>query len=424
MKLYITYKDSGVEWLGKIPKHWATSRMKYLCDIGTGAKDTENKEEDGEYPFFVRSQKIEKISTYSFNGEAILTAGDGVGVCKVWHYINGKFDYHQRVYKMSNFVKVEGEYLFYYLKENFAKEVMKLSAKSTVDSLRRPMFQNFLITLPPPKEQTQIANYLNHKTALLDTLIAKKEQLINLLKEERTAMINQAVTKGIDLNVRMKDSGIDWLGEIPKHWELKKLRYLGNNQNGISEGADFFGKGFPFVSYSDVFKNRVLPLNVSGLANSNEKHWSNYSVEKGDIFFTRTSETIEDIGMSSVCKNTIEKATFAGFLIRFRPHEGKLDIDFSNYYFSCFIPRVFFVKEMNLVTRASLSQELLKRLPVLVPSMEEQIEIGQYLNKKTKKIDSTLENITKQIEQLKEYKTALISEVVTGKIDVREEIIN
>jgi type I restriction enzyme S subunit len=160
------------------------------------------------------------------------------------------------------------------------------------------------------------------------------------------------------------------------------------------------------------------------LANSNEKHWSNYSVEEGDVFFTRTSETIEDIGMSSVCKKRISKATFAGFLIRFRPYKGKLDVDFSRYYFGCFIPRVFFVKEMNLVTRASLSQELLKRLPVLVPSIEEQFKIAQYLNIQTEKIDNTLDSISKQIKQLKEYKTALISEVVTGKVDVRHKILN
>jgi type I restriction enzyme S subunit len=156
----VSMKDSGIEWLGKIPQHWELKRMKYLCDVTTGGKDTENREDDGEYPFFVRSQTIERISTYSFDGEAILTAGDGVGVCKVWHYVNEKFDFHQRVYMMCNFKPVLGKYLFYYLKENFGKEVMKLSAKSTVDSLRRPMFQNFMVCFGSLEEQKQIISHI------------------------------------------------------------------------------------------------------------------------------------------------------------------------------------------------------------------------------------------------------------------------
>lgn len=187
-------KDSGIEWLGKIPEHWSLTRMRYLCDIGTGGKDTENREDDGEYPFYVRSQTVERISTYSFDGEAILTAGDGVGVCKVWHYVNEKFDYHQRVYRMSAFNGVLGRYLFYYLKENFVKEVMKLSAKSTVDSLRRPMFQNFQIAYGTLEEQKEIIEFLQNHDVKSNELISKYEQEIELLKEYKTALISEVVT--------------------------------------------------------------------------------------------------------------------------------------------------------------------------------------------------------------------------------------
>ena len=109
---YPSYTDSGVEWLGEIPEHWETSRLKFLCNITTGGKDTENKIDAGEYPFYVRSQTVERINSYSFNGEAILTAGDGVGVGKVFHYVNGKFDFHQRVYMFYAFKKVVGRFLF------------------------------------------------------------------------------------------------------------------------------------------------------------------------------------------------------------------------------------------------------------------------------------------------------------------------
>lgn len=195
----VPMKDSGIEWLGEIPEHWELKRMKYLCDVTTGGKDTENREDDGEYPFFVRSQTIERISTYSFDGEAILTAGDGVGVCKVWHYVNEKFDFHQRVYMMCNFKPVLGKYLFYYLKENFGKEVMKLSAKSTVDSLRRPMFQNFMVCFGSLEEQKQIIRHIESEELRIETLISKSHQEIELLKEYKTALISEVVTGKVDV---------------------------------------------------------------------------------------------------------------------------------------------------------------------------------------------------------------------------------
>lgn len=195
----VPMKDSGIEWLGEIPAHWEVKRMRYLSDITTGGKDTENREDDGIYPFYVRSQTVERISTYSFDGEAILTAGDGVGVCKVWHYVNEKFDFHQRVYMLCNFRAVLGKYLFYYLKENFGKEVMKLSAKSTVDSLRRPMFQNFLVCFGTIEEQNEIILKIEKEEQRIQTIIAKTQQEIELLKEYKTALISEVVTGKVDV---------------------------------------------------------------------------------------------------------------------------------------------------------------------------------------------------------------------------------
>jgi type I restriction enzyme, S subunit len=195
----VPMKDSGIEWLGEIPEHWEVKRMRFLCDITTGGKDTENREDNGLYPFYVRSQTIERISSYSFDGEAILTAGDGVGVCKVWHYVNGRFDFHQRVYMMSNFQFVLGKYLFYYLKENFGKEVMKLSAKSTVDSLRRPMFQNFMIPFGTLIEQEQIILKIEKEEIRLQNIIDKTKEEIQLLIEYKDALISEVVTGKLDV---------------------------------------------------------------------------------------------------------------------------------------------------------------------------------------------------------------------------------
>lgn len=191
----VTMKESGIEWLGEIPEHWEVKNLRYLCKITTGGKDTENREDDGEFPFFVRSQTVEKISTYSYDGEAILTAGDGVGVCKVWHHIIGKFDFHQRVYMMYDFVGISGSYLFHYMKENFIHDVLKKSAKSTVDSLRRPMFLEFAVAFPKSEdEQKEIVQYIENEIARIDSKSETTEKLIDLLTEYRTALISEVVT--------------------------------------------------------------------------------------------------------------------------------------------------------------------------------------------------------------------------------------
>lgn len=192
-------KDSGIEWLGEVPEHWIIKKLKFLSSIDTGEKDTVDREEDGIYPFFVRSQTVEYINSYSFDGEAVLTAGDGVGVGKVFHYYNGKFDYHQRVYKISNFKEIYGKYLFYYMQENFHKDVMKISAKSTVDSLRLPMFLDFLVAYADFEEQKQIVESIEDKILFIDTLRNRIQNQITHLQEYRTALISNAVTGKIDV---------------------------------------------------------------------------------------------------------------------------------------------------------------------------------------------------------------------------------
>ena len=244
--------------------------------------------------------------------------------------------------------------------------------------------------------------------------------MIALLEEEKDAVINEAVTKGLIPDAPMKDSGVELLGEVPAHWNVIHLRYMGECQNGVSEGAEYFGSGYPFVSYGDVYKNMILPNNVVGLAKSTESDRIRFSVKAGDVFFTRTSETVEEIGIASTCIENIDDAVFAGFLIRFRPINGFLYKGFSKYYFRSNTVRTFFVKEMNLVTRASLSQELLKRLPVLLPSHEEQQIIAVFLDHEMERIQGVINKSKKEISLLQEYRTALISEAVTGKIDVRE----
>jgi Type I restriction modification DNA specificity domain. len=164
-KAYPEYKDSGVEWLGEIPAHWLIKKLKYLCKVQTGSRDTVNAVENGRYPFFVRSQTIERINSVGAECEAVLTAGDGVGVGKVYHYYNGKFDFHQRVYMLNEFHSITGKFVYYYLSSNFYKVALEGNAKSTVDSLRLPQFLNFEFSIPKLDEQKNLILFIEHETA-------------------------------------------------------------------------------------------------------------------------------------------------------------------------------------------------------------------------------------------------------------------
>lgn len=190
----VKLKHSGVEWIGEIPENWEVKRLKFLCNITTGSKNTEDKVENGLYPFYVRSQTPERINSYTFEGEAILTAGDGAGVGKVFHYLNEKFDFHQRVYKFSNFESIKGKLLFYFLQNNFHNVALNGEAKSTVDSLRLPLIQNFPVPLPSDYEQSLIIEHIENLTSKIATAISLKEQEIEKLKEYKASLINSAVT--------------------------------------------------------------------------------------------------------------------------------------------------------------------------------------------------------------------------------------
>ena len=195
----VPLKPSGFEWLGDVPAHWEVRRLRYLADIRTGDRDTIERLDEGRYPFFVRSQTVEKINSWAFDGEAVLTAGDGVGVGKVFHYIDGKFDYHQRVYKFSDFSSVIGRFFFHYFKATLRFKVLQGTAKSTVDSLRLPMLQDFPVVVPPLSVQTAVTSHLDKLTADIDIAIATARRQCELMQEYRTSLIAHVVTGKLDV---------------------------------------------------------------------------------------------------------------------------------------------------------------------------------------------------------------------------------
>lgn len=422
-------KPSGVEWLGDIPKDWQVSRLKYLAKIDTGSKDTQDNEDEGIYPFFVRSKKIQSINTYSFDGEAILTPGDG-DIAEIFHHVNCKFDFHQRVYIICNFKNIIGRYLYYYMIINFKKEVKKLSAKTTVDSLRRPMFLDFPVVYHV-NEQQKIANFLDEKNKIFDEAISKKEQLISKLELAKQSLISEVVTgklKIIEQNSKLqsikreqnelKSSGVEWLGDIPKDWQVKKLGYIFSFKNGVNTDSSNYGKGIKFINVKETINtNFIMEKDIEGSVLVSDSIIKENSVRKGDVLFNRTSETIEELALSTVYYDD-KVALFGGFVIRGRQITKDLDLDFKRYCFQSIEMRKQIISYGSGSIRKNIAQTNLKNVYLFVPTITEQQKISKYLDEKLIHFDNTIEKTKQSIKKLKEAKEALISQAVTGKIEV------
>ena len=272
--------------------------------------------------------------------------------------------------------------------------------------------------LPPRDEQEQIVRFLDWKISSINKIVSIKKKLLTTLEEQEKVLINNTILHGLD-NSPLRDSGNSLIGKIPVTWDIIHLGKFCSFQNGISESGNFFTSGTPFVAYGDVYRHMELPKTVLGRAQSTEQQQEIFSVRKGDIFFTRTSENIEEVGMAAICKHTIEKAVFSGFVIRCRPRAPLVDIDYMKYYLQIPAIRNHFSSMMNIVIRASLSQNRLKQMPVVIPPMDEQKAIAAYLDGRHAKYTCFAETVQKEIFLLNELKKRLISDVVTGKIDVR-----
>ena len=229
---------------GVIPEDWNVARIGDIASIKTGAQNTQDKQADGEYPFFVRSQEIERINSYSYDGEAVLTAGDGVGTGKVFHYINGRFDIHQRVYRIADFCDaVHGHYFFYQFSTRFYNRIMSMTAKSSVDSVRLEMISDMRIPMPTPREQRAIAKALSDMDELLDALealIAKKQNI-------KLSTMQRLLT------------GETRLPGYGDSWTLKPLIELAQITMGQSPSSAFYnlsGDGYPLIQGNADIRDR------------------------------------------------------------------------------------------------------------------------------------------------------------------------
>lgn len=444
MERYQKYKDSGIEWIGEIPEHWKELKLKYIAD--SNPSNIDKKSKDGESEIFLCNyvdvynnefinSKIEfmkatanknQIEKFILNKDDVIATKDsetpddiGNPALVVEDLKNVVCGYHLTQIKPRAIV---GAYLFRQFQAKFVQSYFEVSANGiTRYGLSVDKFNSVLLLNPPPEEQTAIANYLDRKTAEIDDLIAKKERLLELYEEEKTAIINQAITKGPNPDAPMKDSGIEWLGEIPAHWDVKKLKYVAEaNPSNIDKKSKDEEDEVYLCNYVDVYKNEFISSEIEFMkATANKSQIEKFKLKKGDVIATKDSETPDDIGNPALVIEDFDDVVCGYHLTHIKPQ--KVTGEYLFRLFQSKILQAYFEVSANGITRFGLGVDKFNSVLILLPSPKEQAAIVAHIERENARIYAKINKTIKLIDLLKEYRTALISEAVTGKIKVFEE---
>lgn len=435
IKAYPRYKPSNIEWIGEIPEHWGTKRFKFLFDYlkGRNPKDLVPKKMSGNfYPYlsmeYLRGKETEIQYAEVSNDFILVNEND---LLLLWDGSNaGEFILGKEGILSSTMVKIiiisdNDKNFFFYLSKAIERILKDQTKGMGIPHVEAQTLYNFLVPIMPLYEQQSISRYLDDRTQKIDTLIENKQKLIELLKEERIAIINQAVTKGLSPDAPMKESGIEWLGEIPAHWEIKRMKYVAEIKSSNVDKKSYDNEiKVLLCNYLDVYKNEFIDNSFSFMeATANENEIAKFVVKKGDVLVTKDSETPDDIANPAYIKEDLINTICGYHLAQIRADQIEL---IGEYLFRLFQSKKFnshFEVSANGVTRFGLSIDSFKGVSIPLPPIEEQTQIVKYIETLTQKIDTTISKIEKEIELLQEYHTALISEVVTGTIDVRDEIL-
>lgn len=438
MKKYDSYKESGVEWIGEIPSHWELSKSKFEINVINGfAFKSEDFEDEGtpvirigdlKPPYVdlsnakcIDTSKYKDLKPYSIIHGDLLLAMTGATIGKTATYVNDEISYlNQRVGLIKPLKNNNAGFTKYIYDSYFFREFVNLECSgSAQENIGKSQLGELKIAVPNSDEQTAIANFLDKKTTQIDDLISKKEQFIQLLEEERVAVINQAVTKGLNPSVPMKDSGIEWLGEIPEHWESYRIDWVANivrGNTGFRKDELLDSGDYVALQYGKTYKVDIVDNSFNFFVNS-EFYKESQIVTKGDTILISTSETFEDLGHSCFYINEND-GLLGGEQILLKPNRTVLNEKYLYQYVRQFCRELQKYAKGLKVFRFSTHD--LKQIFIAIPTIEEQIKIVDFLDIETIRIDSLTSKMEKEIELLKEYKTALISEVVTGKVDVSD----
>lgn len=444
---YEKYKNSGVEWLGDIPEHWEVKRFKFLLKDGyEGLKigpfgsqiKSERLSSSGNYKIYGQENVInqdfslgyryleddifEELSIYEIKTNDLLITMMGTsGRCYIVssNIQKGIMDSHLIRLRLSNtysliFIRYlidESEYVSYQIK--------MLGKGSIMHGLNSSVIKSLELIIPPIGEQEKIARFLDYKTKQIDNLIAKKEALLEKLNEKRTALISHAVTKGLDPTVPMKDSGIEWLGKIPQHWDIRHVKRIADISYGVGGEIDrSLNQGINLLSLPNVTQNGNLLVDEFNFCELSDREKPELILQKGDLLFNWRNGSSSHLGKTAYFDLDGEW-THVSFLLRLRFDMSKFCSKYFQYMLNGLrITGFFMVSKAGVNNTFNLNE--LSNLKIICPVKLEQQQIANYLDQKTAEIDQQKAKIQKAIELLKEYRTALITNAVTGKIDVRQ----
>jgi len=442
MKPYPSYKDSALEWIGEIPSGWEVGKLNHIVSKVTngyvGPTRDVMKESGIRYiqGIHIKNGEI-KYTPYGpyyvsdeWSGDhkkSILKEGDVLivqtGTIGEVGYVTKEFEdcncHALIIIRLKNKYGT-GKYLTYFIMSNYVKNFFRtIKTGDILEHLNTTRIKYMKICLPPLPEQKQIVSFLDQKTQQIDRLVEKTEQKIQLLKEKRTSLINHCITKGLNPNVEMKDSGVEWIGEIPIEWNVRRVATFGTFSKGRGIKKDEVKtSGIPCIRYGEIYTeyDRIVFNTVSFI--DEESSLNSELISKGDVLFTGSGETIDEIGKTIVYYG--DKDIFVGGDVIILKLKDNLNPLFLSYMMNS----QYVNHQKSRMGRGGIIVHIyskqLKEIKAILPPIPEQQKIVEYLDEQTKKIDTTIENETKRIELLKEYRQSLISEVVTGKIDVRD----
>jgi type I restriction enzyme, S subunit len=435
-KPYEKYKDSGVDWIGKIPNHWKVIKFKYVCDLINGfAFESDSFEEEGipvirigditedmtlENAKKVNRNNLKKLKRFIVKRNDVLLALSGATVGKSSIYNSDEVALlNQRVAALRT--KLDKLFFYYVIKSEKFQEGLKLEAfGSAQENIGKDQLNNLYLPIPSIDEQVKIGAFINEKFKELQNIIQLKIDQIKTLQKYRQSLITETVTRGLNPNVKMKDSGVKWIGTIPEHWEVKKLKHIADvrlsnvDKKSIEDEIPVYLCNYVDVYYNDEISDKIEFMQATAKPEQIDK----FTLKQNDVLITKDSESPTDIAVPAWVSMDLENVLCGYHLALIRPFNG---LDGKYLFYSLKSTRISeqFYAKANGVTRFGLGKDAIKNGLIPFPPLSEQITIGNYLYSMSKKLNSLIVSITEQIEILKKYRQSLIYEAVTGKIDVR-----
>lgn len=442
---YPAYQDSGVEWLGDVPSHWHVDRLKAsIVSSKNGIWGDESKGDENDTPcvrvadFDRQKLRVELVEPTIRNVTARERDGRTLNKGDLLLEKSGGGENHpvgcvvlyddECPAVCSNFVArvqlapgMDSSYWRYVHAAAYAVRLTigSINQTSGIQNLDQDRYYNERAAFPTPEEQLAIATFLDHETAKIDALVAEQERLIELLKEKRQAVISHAVTKGLDPSVPMKDSGVEWLSEVPAHWEVTRLKFVAHVQTGIAKGKDTSGKSTITVPYLRVanVQDGYLALDDVATIDIEAEQLSRYQLLPGDVLMNEGGD-FDKLGRGAIWTGEVHDCIHQNHVFAVRPHG--VSADWLNHVTGSRYAQFYFMGRSKQSTNlASISSSNIMELPVLVPPANEQASVQEFIKHETARLDALKATAEHAIALLRERRTALISAAVTGQIDVR-----